>query len=492
MTCLNKYDVGVITDGMLGCNIAFNLSANGYMSVLYNTDLENMQRDQINTFVSEIQEMGILASTSVEMTVKLLKSPRIVFVVSKSNVFTEDVLKELYALLEAGDIVIDTCDTNYKITTGRCRQFEKKEIGYIGTGFSGGEKEALSGVSLMVGGSLDAYNVVYEMLCRISSKYDGYPCCAYMGPDGAGQYVKMIHNGIEYGVAQSLSEAVSVLKHAVGCEDSALAELIHEWGTGDNESYFIQVLYDILNKRDASSGELIFDIASDKVGFDKTAAWLCSGASELFVPIPTIRAALDTRFILSLSKERAAFSNAAGLAPSDTHIINDTKRAFSEDVKNALYLSAMCVYVQAFALLKRASDVYIWGTDPLDAAITFQGGSFIRARLLSRIIDALRSREDMKHLFEAKYFTETVKKCAPSLRRVVGLAAEAGIPVPAYMASLSYIDSYASVDSEARLIELMRDYIQDTGFEMKNSGGKRFHADWHNIRGEIAVNEIEK
>lgn len=492
MMCLNKYDVGVITDSVIGCNIAFNLSANGYDTVLYNTALENMQRDDINTFVSEIQEMGILASTSVEMTVKLLKSPAVVFVVSSGSVFTDDVLKELYELMEAHDIIIDTCDTNYKITTSRCRQFESKGIGYLGAGFSGGEKEALSGVSLMVGGSLDAYNAVYEMLCRVASKYDGYPCCAYMGPDGAGQYVKMIHNGIEYGVLQSFCEAVSVLRRAVGCNASELSEIISEWGTGDNESYFIQVLHDILNKKDAESGEFVFDIVSDRVSFDKSAVWLCSGAGELSVPVPTIRAALDARFLLSLSKERDAFSEMTGISASDTHIINDTKRAFIEDVKNALYISTICVYVQAFTLLKRASDVYIWGTDLLDAAITFQGGSFIRARLLSRVIDALRSSEEIKSLFEASYFTETIKRCIASLRRVVGLAAETGIPVPAYMASLSYIDLYSAKDSEAGIIELIRDYIQETGFEIKEKGKNRYHADWHDIREEININEIKK
>ena len=205
---MNKYDVGVITDGELGCNLAFNLSANGYSTVLYNTGLENMLREEINEYVSGIQEMGILASTSAEMTVNLLKKPRVIFVISRSSIYADEILKELYELAEAQDIIIDTCDANYQITAKRCRLFEKKYVEYVGAGFSGTEVGALNGASIMVGGSLEAYNMIYEMLSCISSKYDGFPCCAYMGPDGAGQYVKMIHNGIEYGMMQSISEAI--------------------------------------------------------------------------------------------------------------------------------------------------------------------------------------------------------------------------------------------------------------------------------------------
>ncbi|MFR1517491.1 MAG: NAD(P)-binding domain-containing protein [Clostridia bacterium] len=488
---MNKYDVGVITDAELGCNLAFNLCANGYSAVLFNTALENMMREQINDYISGIQEMGILASTSAEMTVNLLKKPRILFIVSRSGIFADEILKELYELAEAEDIIVDTCDANYKITASRCRQFEKKHIEYMGAGFSGGEAEALDGMSIMAGGSLDAYNRIYEMLSCISSKYDGFPCCAYMGPDGAGQYVKMIHNGIEYGVMQSLSEAVSILKRIAGCERTQLCETIHEWGTGDNESYLIQAVYDILNKKETETDTPMLALVSDKVKYSKSVVWLCSSAAELSVPIPSIYAALNQRFLSGLQKERAAFSGMTGGLRSEVHIVNDQKKSFLEDVKNSLYLCVLCIYTQAFTLLQRASDLYIWGTDPLDAAVTFQGGSFIRGRILSRVIDAFRSREGIKCLFEDPYFTGTVKRYSESLRRVAGICAEAGVPIPVFYASLSYVDTYASAELDTGLIELMRDYIQATGFEKKTDDKKRFHADWKDIRDAIACDEIK-
>lgn len=487
---MNKYDVGVITDGELGCNLAFNLSANGYSTVLYNTGLENMLREEINQYISEIQEMGILASTSAEMTVNLLKKPKIIFVISRSSIYADEILKELYELAEAQDIIIDTCDANYKITAKRCRLFEKKHVEYVGAGFSGTEAGALNGASIMVGGSLEAYNMIYEMLSCISSKYDGFPCCAYMGPDGAGQYVKMIHNGIEYGMMQSISEAISILKHIIGCDRMQLCEIIHEWGSGDNESYFLQAVYDILNKKDLKTEQAIVDLVSDKIGYSKSVVWLCSSAVELSVPVPSIYAALNQRFLSALKKERAAFSNMTGGLQHEIHIVNDEKKIFIDDVKNALYLSVLCIYTQAFTLLQRASDLYIWDTDPLDAAITFQGGSFIRARILSRVIDAFRNSENIKCLFEDPYFTATVKRYAVSLRRVAGIAAEGGVAVPVIASSLSYLDSYTSAELDTGIIELMRDYIQNTGFDIKEESKKRFHADWKSVRDEISCEEI--
>ncbi len=486
---MNKYDVGVITDGELGCNLAFNLSANGYSTVLYNTGLENMRREEINRYVTEIQEMGILASTSLEMTVRLIKTPRVLFLISRSSIYADEILKELYEFAEAQDIIIDMCDANYKITANRCRFFEKKRVEYLGAGFSGTETEALDGASIMAGGSLDAYNAVYEMLSGISSKYDGFPCCAYMGPDGAGQYVKMIHNGIEYGVMQAISEAVSILKQITGCDRTRLCEIISEWGTGDNESYFIQAVYDILNKRDLQTGIPLSDLVSDKVGYSKSVVWLCSSAAELSVPVPSIYAALNQRFMAALKKERADFSHRTGGLGQECHIINDEKKSFIEAVKNSLYLGTLCIFTQAFTLLRRASDLYIWGTDPLDVAITFQGGSFIRARILSRVIDAFRGNEHLKCLFEDPYFTGTVKRYSESLRRVVGVSAEAGIAAPVLSASLSYLDSYAAAELETGLVELIRDYIQNTGFEKKEEK-KRFHADWKDIRDGISCEEM--
>ncbi len=486
---MNQYDVGVITDGVLGCNLAYNLSANGYSAVLYHAGLENMTREEISRHVSGVQEMGILASTSVEMTVNLLKTPRLLLVVSSDGLFTEEILKELYDFTGARDIIIDTCDANYKITAKRCRVFEQKKVEYMGVGFSGGEAGALNGASVMAGGSLDAYNAVYEILSGISSKYDGYPCCAYMGPEGAGQYVKMIHNGIEYGILHLLSEAVAVLTKAAGCDQTELSEIIGEWASGDNESYLIQALYEVLKKKDAETGQFLSEIASDRVGYSKSVVWLCGSANELSVPVPSIYAALNLRFLSSMKQERTALFDMTGGLETAIHIVNDERKAFISDIKNALYLSSVCVFTQAFALLRKASELYLWETDPLDAAITFQGNSFIRSRLLVRVIDAFRNYSGIRSLLDDTYFAGTVKLYASSLRRTLQVAVAAGVPTPVLSASLSYLDTYASPELGTGVVELLRDYIQATGFEKKDEASSRFYADWKNIRDEIICEE---
>ncbi len=490
---MNTYDVGIITDSVQGSSIAFALSYEGYNVVLYNTYLENMQRSDINAYICEIQEKGILAATSVDMTVNLLGSPRIIFTVGKNGVFTEEILNELYDILQSADAVIDICDINYKTAASRCRKFADKGIGYVSAGSSGYENNssAFSGISLMIGGSAGAYNTAYEMLSKISYKYDGYPCCAYMGPEGAGQYVKMIHDGIEYGMLRLYSEAISLLSRAAGCDRIEISEIISEWGNGDNESYLIQVIHDILNKKDSETGEYIFDNVSDRISFDKSLSWFCAGAAQLSVPVPTIRAAFETAVMLHSKTEYTSLSKTVAMTAEEAHIVNDAKKSFVEDIRNSLYISSICVYVQAFSLLRRAADVYIWGTDLLDAAITFQGGSFIRSRLLSRIIDALRKDEGIYSFFEDKYFTEAVARCLPSLRKVISISSDSRIIVPSMASSLSYIDLYASDDTEAGMIDLARDYIHGSGFRIKPDGNTKRHASWHSVKEEIKVEDHE-
>lgn len=476
----------------MGCNLAFNLSANEYSTVLFYSCLENMCREKINKYVVEVQEKGILAATSVDMLFGLLDKPRIIFVISQSNSYTEDVLKQLIETLEADDILIDTCDTNYKISANRCRNFEKKQIKYIGAGFSSTNVDALDGVSIMAGGSFDAYNEIFDILSCISSKYDGLPCCAYMGPDGAGQYVKMLHNGIEYGIMQAVSESISLLKHITCFDVTEISEILHEWSEGENECYFLQAAYDILSRVDPDTELPIYDIVSDKVGYNRSVIWLCSSAVELLVPVPSIYAALYQRFLTNQKKNRENLADKTDFAISDANIINIRKKYFVEEIRNSLYLTSLCVYIQAYMLLKRASDIYVWETDPVDVSITFQGVSFIRSKILSRVLDAFRNNGEIKCLLEDDYFSSNIKKYMPSLRKIVGLATECGISIPIMSSSLSYLDTYCTSDLDTGIIELLRDYIQGTGFEKKNIPQKRFHADWKNTLSKVPIEEIQK
>lgn len=477
---MNKYEVGVITDGKLGCNFAKRLKENGYSCVLFNTGLEKMSRVDINSYVSEMQENGIHTATSVEITLSLLEKPRRIFIVSRGNSYAKAILEELYNYADAGDIIIDTCDSDYKVTRERCREFkQKKNVSYLGVGFSGEAAELFNGTSLMVGGSRDAYLEIYDILRNISSKFGGHECCAYMGPDGAGQYAKMIHNGIEYGMLQAISESISLLEHIVDYDMTLIFEAVSEWLIGDNESFLIQAMYEIMSKKDSESEQLLKNMVSDKVGYSQSVLWLCNSAAELGEPVPSIYSSLCTRFMSGLKKERAAFSESIRLEKSGIVLKQREKKSFVTDVRNALYLALICVHAQAFNLLKHRATAEIWGTSTLDVAVTFQGGAFIRSRLLSRVIDAYKNKPDLKNLLEDAYFVSIIRSYLPSLQNVIIKAAEGGVSIPVLSSALSYLYDYSEISMDTGIIELARDYIQGTGFELKDSNVK-CHANWKN------------
>ncbi len=476
---MNKYEVGVITDGKLGCNFARRLKENGYSCVLYNTGLEKLSRTDINCYVSEMHEQEILTSTSAEVMIQLLEKPRRIFIVSRSSSYAKQILDELYDIVEPQDIIVDTCDADYKVTKDRCREFQqKKKVSYLGVGFSGEAAELLNGTSLMVGGSRDAYIEIYDILRDISSKFGGYECCAYMGPDGAGQYTKMIHNGIEYGMLQSICESISVLERIADLDSSIVFETLGEWLIGENESFLIQAVYEILSKKDSETDNLFKNIVSDKVGYSQSVLWLCNSAAELAEPVPSIYAALNNRFMTGLKKERTSYSDLLKREKNNILLKQREVKSFVADVRNALYLTLICVHAQAFNLLKHRSLAEIWGTSSLDVAITFQGGAFIRSRLLTRIIDAYKNKPDLKNLLEDSYFVSVVRRYLPSLQNVVCKAAEGGVSIPIMSASLSYLYDFSEETMNTSIIELARDYIQGTGFELKSSPNTKCYANW--------------
>ena len=489
---MNKYDVGVITDCRIGCNFALRLKENGYSCVLFHTDIEKMSRDNINQYVSQMQEKGIHTATSVETTINLLKTPRRLFLVSKSNLYSESLLRELYDIIEEKDIIIDTCDADYNTTASRCRLFEKKNAYYLGVGFSGDAAERLNGNSFMVGGSKDAYNEVCNILKDISSKFDGEECCAYIGPDGSGHYAKMINNGIEYGMMQSICESISMLERIEDFDDTILYETLNEWAMGENNSFLLQAVIEIVNKRVSGTDELYKNVVSDKVGNSKSVLWMYASAAELSEPIPSIYAALGHRFMSGLKKERSSFSALAGLEKECIQIKQREKKEFITDVKNSLYLAMICVHAQAFNLLKHRSAVGIWGTSSLSVAVTYQGGAFIRSKLMARIIDAYKNKPDLKNLLEDGYFLAVIKRYLPSLKNVVAKAAESAIALPVFSASLSYIISMSQEEMNTGLLALIRDYTQGTGFELRDAPKIKYNADWSNLNQEIEFKELKK
>ncbi|MBE7057903.1 MAG: hypothetical protein E7387_02225 [Ruminococcaceae bacterium] len=487
---MNKYEVGVITDSEIGCNFARRLKGNGYSCVLYNTGLERMSRGEINNYVSDMHQEEILTTTSVEIMLNLLKKPRRIFIVSQSKLYADTVLQELYEFSEANDIIIDTCDADYNITTARCRLFEKKDVSYLGVGFSG-EAAGGSSISLMVGGSRDAYDEIRDLLKDQSSKFAGQECCAYVGPDGAGQYVKMIHNGIEYGIMQSICESISLLEHVADFDNNIILETFGEWSIGENESFLMQIAYEILTKNDSATGEFFKNTVSDKVGNGKSVLWLCESAAELSEPVPSIYASLNNRFLSGLKKERTSYSDLIAKEKSNIVLKQRERKTFVTDIKNALYLSLICVHAQAFNLLRRKSSVGIWGTSALDVAITFQGGAYIRSRLLSRIIDAYKNKPDLKNLLEDGYFISTVKRYLPSLQNVIIKAAEGGVSIPVMSSALTYLFALSEETMNTSIIELMRDYVQGTGFELRNSPKEKYSTDWKNVANSVSVIEMK-
>jgi 6-phosphogluconate dehydrogenase len=465
-----KQQIGVIGLAVMGKNLALNIESKGYSVSVYNRSPEKTEE-----FVKEAQGKNIVGTYSIEEFVNSLETPRKILLMVKAGQPTDATIEQLLPYLEKGDILIDGGNTYFKDTQRRNKELAEKGIHFIGTGVSGGEEGALKGPSIMPGGQKEAYELVRPILEDISAKVNGEPCCTYIGPDGAGHYVKMVHNGIEYGDMQLISEAYFLLKHVLDLSAQELHEIFSEWNKGELDSYLIEITADIFTKMDPETGKPLVEVILDKAGQKGTGKWTSQSALDLGVPLPIITESVFARFISAMKEERVRASKM--LKGPEVKPFDGDRNAFIEAVRKALYMSKICSYAQGFAQLKAASEEYNWNLRYGDIAMIFRGGCIIRAAFLQKIKDAYDRDPELPNLLLDPYFKEIVESYQGALREILAVAIQRGIPVPGFSSALAYYDSYRSETLPANLIQAQRDYFGAHTYERVDKEGT-FHTEW--------------
>ncbi|KWF22095.1 NADP-dependent phosphogluconate dehydrogenase [Burkholderia pseudomultivorans] len=469
---MGKQAIGVIGLAVMGRNLALNIESRGYAVSVY-----NRSREKTDELIAEFPGRNLVPTYTLEEFVASLETPRRILMMVKAGEATDATIASLKPLLEKGDVLIDGGNTHFTDTIRRNQELAQSGLHFIGTGVSGGEEGALHGPSIMPGGQRDAYDLVEPILKQIAAKApsDGEPCVAYMGPDGAGHYVKMVHNGIEYGDMQLIAESYAVLKDVAGLTNEELGAVYTEWNQGELDSYLIEITSKIFGKKDDETGKHLVDVILDRAAQKGTGKWTSQNALDLGVPLPLITESVFARVLSSLKTERVAASkilSGPAAAPFD-----GDRAAFVEAVRRALYLSKVISYAQGFAQLRTASQEYGWNLDLGTIAKIFRAGCIIRARFLQKITDAYANDAALANLLLDPYFQDIAAKYQASLRDVVIAAVKAGVPVPAFASAVAYFDSYRSERLPANLVQAQRDFFGAHTFERTDKPGS-FHANW--------------
>jgi 6-phosphogluconate dehydrogenase len=393
----------------------------------------------------------------------------------KAGAATDATIDSLKPYLEKGDILIDGGNTFFQDTIRRNKELEELGIHFIGTGVSGGEEGALKGPSIMPGGQKEAYELVKPILTAISAKVEGDDCCTYIGPNGAGHYVKMVHNGIEYGDMQLICEAYFIMKNVLGLETDELHEVFAEWNKGELDSYLIEITADIFTKKDEETGKALVDVILDTAGQKGTGKWTSQSALDLGVPLPIITESVFARFISAMKEERVKASKV--LSGPNAAAFEGDKTELVEAIRKALYMSKICSYAQGFAQMKAASEEYDWNLQYGDIAMIFRGGCIIRAQFLQKIKEAYDRDADLTNLLLDPYFKDIVEGYQSALREVISIAVKQGIPVPSFSSALAYYDSYRTETLPANLLQAQRDYFGAHTYQRVDKEGV-FHTEW--------------
>ncbi|MFC5732917.1 NADP-dependent phosphogluconate dehydrogenase [Cytobacillus gottheilii] len=465
-----KSQFGVIGLAVMGKNLAMNIESRGYTVSVYNRSSE-----KTDEMLSEVEGRQFTGTYSMEEFVGSLEKPRKIMLMVKAGGPTDATIEQLKPLLDKGDILIDGGNTFFADTQRRNQELSELGIHFIGTGVSGGEEGALKGPSIMPGGQKEAYELVAPIFKDISAKVNGEPCTTYIGPDGAGHYVKMVHNGIEYGDMQLISEAYFLLKNVLGLNADELHEVFADWNKGELDSYLIEITADIFTKKDEETGKPLVDVILDTAGQKGTGKWTSQSALDLGVPLPIITESVFARFISAMKEERVHASKI--LSGPEQQEFKGDKKAFIEAVRKALYMSKICSYAQGFAQMRAASEEYNWDLQYGEIAMIFRGGCIIRAQFLQKIKDAYDRDAGLKNLLLDPYFKEIVEGYQSATREIIGVAIQNGIPVPSFSAALAYYDSYRTETLPANLLQAQRDYFGAHTYQRVDKEGV-FHTNW--------------
>ena len=475
----DKCDIGLIGLAVMGENLALNIESRGYSIAVF-----NRTTSKVDAFV-EGRAAGkkVVGCCSVEELADNLASPRKVMLMVKAGAAVDDFIEQLIPLLSPGDVIIDGGNTHFSETERRTEYVESKGLLYIGTGVSGGEEGALKGPSMMPGGSPKAWPLVKPIFQAIAAKVGpagDIPCCEWVGPRGAGHYVKMVHNGIEYGDMQLICEAYWMLKNALGLSNSEIYDVFARWYQGELNSYLIEITRDIFSvKDDQTDGDLV-DVILDTAGAKGTGKWMSQLALDLGVPSTLVTEAVYARSLSAIKEARVRASKVLK-GPSGTYEGN--RDEFIEQIRQALYASKICSYAQGFVQLQAAAVEHDWPLEFGPIALLWRGGCIIRAVFLERIKEAFDADAKLESLLLAPYFREAIEKAQPAWRHVVGTAVRLGVPVPAFAAALAYYDGYRSERLPANLLQAQRDYFgAHTYHRVDKPGEGPFHSDWIRLR----------
>ena len=466
-------DIGVVGLAVMGENIIMNLEDKGF-----NVSVYNRTHEKVTRFVEgRAKNKNIHGFTSVEDFVKSLKKPRKILLMVKAGSAVDDTISTLKEFLENGDIIIDGGNSNYKDTQRRFEELKEDSINYVGTGISGGEEGALNGPSIMPGCSLDTWNEVSSILQKISAKVDNEPCCEHIGPGGAGHFVKMVHNGIEYGDMQLIAETYNILKDS-GKTNDELSDIFSKWNEGKLNSYLIEITSQIFSKKE--NGSYVVDEILDSAGQKGTGKWTAIESLEQGIPLSMITESVYARFISSLVDERYKASKIIQKNKQNVEIPSINY------IENALFLSKLISYAQGFSLIKKASDEYEWNINLSNVAKIWRAGCIIRSSFLNDIMFAFNN-ELLDNLLLSDKFKDYVNDYQLSLRRIVSYSALSGIPLPGMSSALSYLDSYISRRLPANLIQAQRDFFGAHTYEKLNGEkGKKYHTNWTGKGGETS------
>jgi 6-phosphogluconate dehydrogenase len=463
-----KADIGIVGLAVMGQNLALNMEGKGFTVAAFNRTGEKTK-----AFIADAgRDKKLIPAFTLEELVASLSSPRKVFLMVQAGKAVDEMIDKLSPLLSRGDIVIDGGNSFFQDTIRRCREAEG--LFYIGTGVSGGEEGALRGPSIMPGGSAAAYKTVAPILQAISAKVDGEPCCIYIGSDGAGHYVKMVHNGIEYGDMELISEAYFIMKNVLGMSHAEMSDEFAGWNEGDLDSYLIEITSQILSRTDPETGEPMVEVILDRAGQKGTGKWTSQSALDLGVPAPTIAEAVFARCISAIKAER---EKASKIVKGPAGKFSGNRKGFSKSIREALYASKICSYAQGFALMRSAAEEYEWSLDYGGIAKIWRGGCIIRAKLLARIRNAFDADPALPNLILDPYFRDVLEKSQKNWRHVVASAFELGVPIPAFSSALSYFDSYRTARLPANMIQAQRDYFGAHTYERVDKPGV-FHTEW--------------
>ena len=487
-----KSEIGLIGLAVMGQNLALNIADHGFRISVYNRTTSKMEE-----FVAKHPNTpgGLVGEATLEGFVASLKRPRKIIILVQAGGPTDKVIDGLVPLLEEGDIIIDGGNAKWTDTIRREKELTAKGLRFVGSGVSGGEEGARFGPSLMPGGAPEAWAELKPVWEAIAAKVDpkdgrplegakpgqpvegGVPCAAYIGPDGAGHYVKMVHNGIEYGDMQMICEAYDLMQGILGMSAPEMGEVFSRWNAGMLDSFLIEITADILQQADPETGKPFVDIVLDTAGQKGTGKWTSVNALDMGVPAPTVAEAVFARCLSAVKDERVAASRI--LKGPETVPFSGDKAAFIEAIHDALYCSKICSYAQGFQLMREAQKEYNWTLNFGEIAQIWRGGCIIRAVFLQKITEAYERDPQLANLLLDPYFNETIQRAQANWRKVVGVAAQAGISIPTFSSALSYYDGYRSARLPQNLLQAQRDYFGAHTYERTDKPrGEFFHIDW--------------